>query len=104
MTTMDNTVVFTALPTIMADLDLSSSAKDWVATGYILMFSCLLISGGRLTDVLGWRLTFTAGMVVFSAASAVCGLAQTPDVLVHAHVVQGAGAALVLPAMQVMVT
>ncbi|HEY8480173.1 MAG TPA: MFS transporter [Spirillospora sp.] len=104
MTTMDNTVVFTALPTIMADLDLSSSAKDWVATGYILMFSCLMITGGRLTDVLGCRLTFTAGMVVFTAASAVCGLAQTADVLVLARVVQGAGAALVLPAMQVMVT
>ena len=72
MTTMDNTVVFTALPTIMDDLDMSSSAKDWVATGYILMFSCLMITGGRLTDVFGCRVTFTTRMVVFTAASAVC--------------------------------
>ncbi|MFA1546607.1 DHA2 family efflux MFS transporter permease subunit [Actinomadura chokoriensis] len=104
MTTMDNTVVFTALPTIMADLDMSSSAKDWVATGYILMFSCLMITGGRLTDVFGCRLTFTSGMVVFTAASAVCGLAQSSDVLILARIVQGAGAALSLPATQVMVT
>lgn len=104
MTTMDNTVVFTALPTIMADLDMSSSAKDWVATGYILMFSCLMIMGGRLTDVYGCRLTFTAGMAVFTAASAACGLAQSSEVLILARIVQGAGAALTLPATQVMVT
>ncbi len=104
MTTMDNTVVFTALPTIMADLDMSSSAKDWVATGYILMFSCLMITGGRLSDVYGCRVTFTSGMVVFTAASAVCGLAQTSEVLIVARIVQGAGSALVLPATQVMVT
>ncbi|WP_229808704.1 MFS transporter, partial [Actinomadura livida] len=104
MTTMDNTVVFTALPTIMADLDMSSSAKDWVATGYILMFSCLMIMGGRLADVYGCRVTFTSGMIVFTAASAVCGLAQSSDVLILARIVQGAGAALVLPATQVMVT
>ncbi|MFB4305196.1 DHA2 family efflux MFS transporter permease subunit [Actinomadura sp. GTD37] len=104
MTTMDNTVVFTALPTIMADLDMSSSAKDWVATGYILMFSCLMITGGRLSDVYGCRVTFTTGMVVFTAASAVCGLAETSEVLIVARIVQGAGSALVLPATQVMVT
>ncbi|MEV5826537.1 DHA2 family efflux MFS transporter permease subunit [Spirillospora sp. NPDC052242] len=104
MITMDNTVVFNALPTIMADLDMSDSAKDWVATGYILMFSCLMIAGGRLTDVYGPRLTFTSGMIVFTAASAVCGLAQSTDVLILARITQGAGAALALPATQVMVT
>ncbi|MBO2463459.1 MFS transporter [Actinomadura violacea] len=104
MTTMDNTVVFTALPRIMADLGMTSSAKDWVATGYILMFSCLMITGGRLTDIYGCRVTFTTGMVVFTAASAVCGLAHTSEVLILARIVQGGGAALVLPATQVMVT
>ncbi|MEU6750236.1 DHA2 family efflux MFS transporter permease subunit [Spirillospora sp. NPDC046719] len=104
MTTMDNTVVFTALPRIMADLGMSSSAKDWVATGYILMFSCLMITGGRLTDLYGCRVTFTTGMIVFTAASAVCGLAHTSEVLILARIVQGGGAALVLPATQVMVT
>ncbi|MFD0683589.1 MFS transporter [Actinomadura fibrosa] len=104
MITMDNTVVANALPTIMRDLDMSNSAKDWVATGYILMFSCLMVAGGRLTDVFGCRVTFTIGMIVFTAASAVCGLAQESGVLILARVTQGAGAALALPATQVMVT
>ncbi|WP_200841934.1 MDR family MFS transporter [Actinomadura sp. K4S16] len=104
MITMDNTVVANALPTIMSDLDMSNSAKDWVATGYILMFSCLMVAGGRLTDVYGCRVTFVSGMVVFTAASAVCGLAPDSATLILARVAQGAGAALALPATQVMVT
>ncbi|WP_344544640.1 MFS transporter [Actinomadura fulvescens] len=104
MITMDNTVVANALPTMMRDLGMSNSAKDWVATGYILMFSCLMIAGGRLTDVYGCRLTFTAGMVVFTASSAVCGLAGDEAVLILGRIVQGAGAALALPATLVMVT
>ncbi|WP_433465182.1 DHA2 family efflux MFS transporter permease subunit [Spirillospora sp. CA-128828] len=101
---MDNTVVANALPTIMSDLGMSNSAKDWVATGYILMFSCLMVAGGRLTDVYGCRVTFVSGMVVFTAASAVCGLAPDSATLILARVAQGAGAALALPATQVMVT
>nr|WP_307797217.1 DHA2 family efflux MFS transporter permease subunit [Actinomadura barringtoniae] len=104
MITMDNTVVTNALPTMINELDLSNSAKDWVATGYILMFSCLMIAGGRLTDVYGCRVTFTAGMTVFTGASAVCGLAPDDAVLILARVVQGGGAALALPATLVMVT
>ncbi|WP_264159291.1 MFS transporter [Actinomadura rudentiformis] len=104
MITMDNTVVANALPTMMRDLGMSNSAKDWVATGYILMFSCLMIAGGRLTDVYGCRLTFTAGMAVFTASSAVCGLAGDEAILILGRIVQGAGAALALPATLVMVT
>ncbi|TYB49113.1 MFS transporter [Actinomadura chibensis] len=104
MITMDNTVVANAMPTIMSDLDMSNSAKDWVATGYILAFSCLMIAGGRLTDVYGCRAVFVSGMVVFTAASAACGLAADPGTLILARVTQGAGAALALPATQVMVT
>nr|BFE32279.1 hypothetical protein GCM10010200_045300 [Actinomadura rugatobispora] len=104
MITMDNTVVANALPTMIRELDMSNSAKDWVATGYILMFSCLMIAGGRLTDVYGCRVTFTTGMVVFTLASAVCGLAPDDMVLILGRIVQGAGAALALPATLVMVT
>jgi EmrB/QacA subfamily drug resistance transporter len=104
MITMDNTVVANALPTMIRELDMSNSAKDWVATGYILMFSCLMIAGGRLTDVYGCRVTFTSGMVVFTLASAVCGLAPDDMVLILGRIVQGAGAALALPATLVMVT
>ncbi|WP_425547502.1 MFS transporter [Actinomadura vinacea] len=101
---MDNTVVANALPTMIRELGMSNSAKDWVATGYILMFSCLMIAGGRLTDVYGCRVTFTTGMAVFTTASAVCGLAPDDMVLILARIVQGAGAALALPASLVMVT
>ncbi|MFD0852423.1 MFS transporter, partial [Actinomadura adrarensis] len=82
MITMDNTVVANALPTMIADLGLSTIGKDWVATGYILTFSCLMVAGGRLTDVYGCRTTFIGGFAVFTAASAVCGLATTPEVLI----------------------
>ncbi|MFB4320046.1 DHA2 family efflux MFS transporter permease subunit [Actinomadura sp. 21ATH] len=104
MITMDNTVVTNALPTIIRELGLSNAAKDWVATAYILMYSCLMIAGGRLTDIYGCRVTFTTGMVLFTAASAVCGLAPDDSVLILGRVVQGAGAALAMPATLVMVT
>ncbi|MBT2206745.1 MFS transporter [Actinomadura sp. NEAU-AAG7] len=104
MITMDNTVVTGALPTIMRELRLSDAARDWVATGYILAFACLLVAGGRLADVLGCRATFVAGMAVFTAASAACGFATGAGPLILARVVQGAGAALALPATQVMIT
>ncbi|MFI0357069.1 DHA2 family efflux MFS transporter permease subunit [Actinomadura sp. 9N407] len=104
MITMDNTVVANALPTMMRELGMSNAAKDWVATGYILMFSCLMIAGGRLADVYGCRLTFITGMAIFTGASAVCGLAPDVSVLIIGRIVQGAGAALALPATLVMVT
>jgi EmrB/QacA subfamily drug resistance transporter len=104
MITMDNTVVANALPTMIRDLGLSTTTKDWVATGYILTFSCLMIAGGRLTDVYGCRVVFTAGMAIFTGASAVCGLAPDDLVLVLGRIVQGSGAALALPATLVMVT
>ncbi|MQY05538.1 putative multidrug resistance protein MdtD [Actinomadura sp. RB68] len=104
MITMDNTVVANALPKIMSDLDMSRGAQEWVATGYILMFSCLMIAGGRLTDIYGCRVTFTAGMVVFTIASAICGLAGDDAVLIVGRIVQGGGAALALPATQVIIT
>ncbi len=104
MITMDNTVVANALPTMVADLGMSKGAQEWVATGYILMFSCLMIAGGRLTDIYGCRTTFVSGMTIFTAASAVCGLAPDEAVLIVGRIVQGGGAALALPATQVMIT
>ncbi|HEX2317221.1 MAG TPA: MFS transporter [Thermomonospora sp.] len=104
MITMDNTVVAIAQETIRRDLGLAPSSLRWVTVGYILMFSCLMIAGGRLADIYGCRITFVAGMATFTAASAVCGLAQSEAVLILARVVQGAGSAIALPATLVMVT
>ncbi|ACZ00278.1 MULTISPECIES: MFS transporter [Thermomonospora] len=104
MITIDNSVVTIAQETIRRDLGLTYSALRWVTVGYILMFSCLMIAGGRLTDLYGCRVTFVVGMSIFTAASAVSGLADTGAVLIGARVVQGAGAALALPATLVMIT
>ncbi|MCP2340294.1 MFS transporter [Actinomadura rupiterrae] len=104
ITTMDNTVVIQAIPTIRRDLGMSGSAGEWVTTGYMLMFSCLMVAGGRITDIYGCRVGFTTGMSVFTAASAACGLAPDDAILIISRVVQGAGAALALPATLVMVT
>jgi EmrB/QacA subfamily drug resistance transporter len=104
MITMDNTVVTIAGRTLARELALSPGELRWVTVGYILMFSCLMIAGGRLTDIYGARLTFVGGMAVFTGASLVSGLAPNEAVLILARVVQGSGAALALPATLVMVT
>lgn len=98
ITSLDNTVINIALPALREDLGLSLSGLQWVVTSYILVFSSLLLVGGRLTDMLGRRRAMTIGFLVFAAASLVAGLAPSGEVLVAARVVQGAGAALILPA------
>lgn len=104
MITLDNTVVNVAMPTIKRTLNMSDSSAQWVATGYILMFSCLMIAGGRLTDVYGARVTFMTGMAIFTSSSLAAGLAHSDTVLILSRVVQGSGAALALPATLVIVT
>lgn len=97
MIIMDATVVNTALPRIGRDLGASVSGLQWVVAGYTLVFACLLLSAGSAGDRLGARRVFLTGLVTFTAASATCGLAPTIAVLLVARVVQGVGAALVLP-------
>jgi DHA2 family methylenomycin A resistance protein-like MFS transporter len=97
MIMMDATVVNTALPAIGSDLSASVSGLQWVVDGYTLVFACLLLSGGSLGDRLGARRVFLSGLVLFTLASVACGLAGSLAVLNAARVVQGAGAALVLP-------
>ena len=98
MTYLDNNVVNVALPTIQRDLDLSISGLEWIASSYILVFAGLLLAGGRLSDVLGARGTFFAGLGVFTVASIAAGLAQNQEMLIGARAVQGIGAALLSPA------
>ncbi|MBB4933694.1 EmrB/QacA subfamily drug resistance transporter [Lipingzhangella halophila] len=98
LTMLDNTIVTVALPSIRAELGLSLTALEWVATGYILTFSSVLLTGGRLADVFGRRVVFLAGFAVFSAASLAAGLAGDAVTLVAARMVQGLGAGLLLPA------
>ncbi|MED7929413.1 MFS transporter [Nonomuraea sp. LP-02] len=98
LTTLDNTVVTVALPSIQRDLGAGLAALEWVATGYLLTFAGLMPAGGRLADVWGHRATLLTGLTLFTAASFAAGLAGAVGPLVAARLVQGAGAALVLPA------
>ena len=104
MIMLDNTVVNVALPSIQRDLGASLPALEWTVNGYTLSFAVLLATGGRLGDIFGRRLTFLIGVVVFAASSATAGLAPDTTSLVVSRVVQGVGAALMMPATLSIVT
>src|SRR5512132_2569375 len=98
MIMLDNTVVNVALPSIAADLNIGLSELEWIVTGYALTFASLMLSGGKLADLLGRRLIFIVGLAIFTLSSLACGLASSGELLIGARVVQGAGAALMNPA------
>ena len=95
--TLDALVVNVALPSIRHDLGGGITGLQWVVDGYTLMFAALLLSAGSLSDRIGARRSFGTGMAVFVAASAACGLAPSLGVLIAARLVQGAGAAIMMP-------
>jgi EmrB/QacA subfamily drug resistance transporter len=98
MIMLDNTVVNVALPSIQDDLGADLSELEWIVAGYALTFAALMLTGGKLADLLGRRLMFVAGLVLFTLASLACGLATSSEFLIGARIVQGAGAALMNPA------
>ncbi|BAL91721.1 putative MFS transporter [Actinoplanes missouriensis 431] len=98
MTYLDNNVVNVALPSIQRDLGLSIAGLEWITSSYILVFAGLLLAGGRIADVLGTRLAFLGGLVIFTVASVAAGLADSQGLLIGARAVQGVGAALLAPA------
>ena len=104
MMVLDFSIVNVALPSIERELQLSASVVDWVVTAYAIAFGGLLILGGRAADLLGRRRMFVIGLVAFSLASLSGGLAQDPVLLLASRVVQGAGAAVVMPAALSLIT
>lgn len=94
---LDGTVVNVALPTIGRELGGGLTGQQWVLDGYLLTLSALLLSGGAAGDRYGRRRVFLAGLVVFSIASLGCGLAPTIGWLIGARLVQGVGAAALVP-------
>ena len=98
MIMLDNTIVNVALPAIQRDLGAQLSELEWIVAGYALSFAALILTGGKLADLLGRRRIFTIGLAVFAAASLACALAPSAGFLIGARVVQGAGAALLNPA------
>jgi EmrB/QacA subfamily drug resistance transporter len=97
MVLLDGTIVLVALPSIGAELGFSEQGLQWVVSAYALTFGGLLLLGGRAADLLGRRRLFMAGVLLFTAASLLCGLAWSPAVLLGARVVQGVGAAVMTP-------
>jgi EmrB/QacA subfamily drug resistance transporter len=104
MVMLDNTVVNVALPSIQRDLGTSIGELEWTINGYTLAFGVLLVTGGRLGDIFGRRLMFMTGVTIFSITSATAGLAASPEMLVGSRIVQGVGAALMMPATLSIIT
>src|SRR5947199_8505483 len=98
MVILDATIVSVALPSIQNDLHLSEGNLQWIVNAYTLVFGGFLLLGGRLGDLLGRKRLFLIGLVVFTGASLLDGLASSEGMLVGARALQGLGAALISPA------
>ena len=98
MLILDVTVVNVALPRVQHDLGFTRPGLAWVVNGYVLMAGGLLLLGGRMADIIGRRRLFLVGVSVFAVASAACGAAVDPGMLVASRFLQGAGEALAAPA------
>ncbi len=97
MTTLDNLVVTTALPTIQRDLHATVSQLEWTVNAYTLTFAVLLMTGAALGDRFGRKRMFLVGLTIFTLGSAAAALAPSIDGLIAARALQGAGGAIVTP-------
>jgi EmrB/QacA subfamily drug resistance transporter len=104
MLILDVTVVAIALPNIETDLQLGRETLTWVVSAYTLMFGGLMLLGGRAADLFGSRRVVLTGLIVFTLASLVTGLANGPELLLGGRVAQGIGAAMLSPAALSVVT
>ena len=97
MVVLDIAIVNVALPSIKVDLGFSQENLQWVISAYALVFGGFLLLGGRAADLLGRRRLFLAGLVVFTLASLLAGLAWSEGSLIAARALQGLGAAIITP-------
>jgi EmrB/QacA subfamily drug resistance transporter len=97
MDLMDSTILNIALPTIQNHMHASNTSVHWMASAYTLTFALLLVAGGRLGDITGYRKLFMIGVAGFMISSLIVGLAWNPDALIVARFVQGGAAALMVP-------
>ncbi|MFL6114340.1 MAG: DHA2 family efflux MFS transporter permease subunit, partial [Catenulispora sp.] len=97
MIALDGTIVTTALTTIQKSLHSSVASLEWTMSAYILTFAVLMLTGSALGDRYGRRKVFIAGLMLFTAASAACGLSATTAELITARAMQGVGAAVIMP-------
>jgi EmrB/QacA subfamily drug resistance transporter len=104
MVVLDATIVNVALPSIQKGLNFSPSSLPWVVNAYTLVFGGFLLLGGRAADLLGRRRLFVAGVILFSGASLLNGLAQSSTMLIAGRALQGLGGAMVSPAALSIIT
>ena len=104
MVVLDSTIVNIALPSAQSDLGFSTENRQWIVTAYALAFGSLLLVGGKIGDLFGRKWTFIAGLIGFSAASFLGGLAPSFGVLVIARALQGAFGALLAPSALSLLT
>jgi len=103
MDLLDSTIVNVAVPSIRRDLGGGYAIVQWIVAGYALTFALLLITGGRLGDIIGRKLSFQLGVAGFTATSLLCGLAPNPAVLAGGRLLQGAAAALMVPQVMAII-
>ena len=103
MAFLDGTVVNVALPDIGRDLGASTAALQWILNGYLLTLASLILLGGSLGDRYGRRLIFMIGAGLFTAASLLCALAPSVELLIAARLLQGVGGALLTPGSLAMI-
>lgn len=94
MIVLDTTIVNVALPSIQHDLHFNQANLTWVVNAYLISFGSFLLLAGRLGDLIGRKRIFLSGLVLFTAASAACGFADSQTLLIAARFVQGIGGAL----------
>ena len=94
---LDSTVVTLALPVIREDLDASASGLQWIMNAYLLVIAAFVVTAGRLGDMFGRRFLFTIGLAVFAGGSVLSGAAWSQDAIILGRIVQGLGAAMLLP-------
>src|SRR3954462_2652724 len=104
MVVLDATVVNVALPSIQAALHFTPQSLQWIVNAYTLVFGGFLLLGGRASDLLGRQRVFIAGVVIFTIASAINGIADSSSVLIAGRALQGLGGALVSPAALAILT
>lgn len=97
MIVLDISIVLTGLPKIHSELAFTDTGLSWVSTAYTLAFGGFLLLGARAGDIVGRRRMLLVGLAVFSLASLVIGIAQTPAVMIAARGVQGLGSAILAP-------
>lgn len=101
---LDSTIVVLALPAIQSELDASATGLQWVMNGYLLAIAALVVTGGRLGDIYGRRTIFALGLAIFAAGSVLSGAAWSESAIIAGRIVQGVGAAAILPLSLAIVT